>query len=100
MNYVLHLLIYLAIYTIVTLSLNIVVGYCGLIALSHAGYFAIGAYACSLAVLKLHWSFFPAAFLGAGIAALLSLAVSLPAWRFKGDFFVLVSLTVQVVIFS
>lgn len=100
MNYALHLLIYLAIYAIVALSLNIVVGYCGLIALSHAGYFAIGAYACAIAMLKLHWNFFPAAGLGVVAAALLSLAVSLPAWRFRGDFFVLVSLAVQVVLFS
>jgi branched-chain amino acid transport system permease protein len=100
MNYVLHLLIYLSIYAIVALSLNIVVGYCGLLALSHAGYFAIGAYAYSLAVLKLQWNFFPAALLGVGVAALLSLAVALPSWRFKDDFFVLVSLSAQVVIFS
>jgi branched-chain amino acid transport system permease protein len=30
----------------------------------------------------------------------LSLAVSLPAWRFKGDFFVMVSLAVQALLFS
>ncbi|HEY3329279.1 MAG TPA: branched-chain amino acid ABC transporter permease [Capsulimonadaceae bacterium] len=100
MNYELHLLVYFAIYVIVALSLNIVVGYCGLITLSHASYFAIGAYACSLAMLKLHWAFFPATLLGVSISAVLSLALSIPSWRFKGDQFVLVSLVVQVVILS
>lgn len=100
MSYLLHLLIYLAMYSIIALSLNLVVGYCGLLALSHAAYFTVGSYACALAMLKLGWNFIPAAALGMGVAIILSLAVSVPAWRFKGDFFVLVSLAVQTVLFS
>ena len=51
MNYILHLLIYFEIYVIVALSLNIVVGYCGLITLAHASYFAIGAYGYAIAAI-------------------------------------------------
>jgi len=100
MNYLLHLLIYLCIYGILALSLNLVVGYCGLMTLAHAAYFAVGAYAYSLLSLNLHWGFVPAAIAGMVIAMVLSLAVSLPAWRFKGDLFVMVSLAVQAHIFS
>ena len=100
MNYILHLLIYLCIYGILALSLNLVVGYCGLMTLAHAAYFAVGAYAYSLLSLNLHWGFVPAALAGMVIAMVLSLAVSLPAWRFKGDLFVMVSLAVQAFIFS
>ena len=100
MNYLLHLLIYLDIYIIVALSLNVVVGYCGLLTLAHSGYFAVGCYAYALASLKLGLGFLPSMVLGVGIAMVLSLAVSLPAWRFKGDFFVMVSLAVQALLFS
>lgn len=100
MNYALHLLVYLGIYTILALSLNLVVGYCGLLSLAHAGYFAVGSYTCALLTLKLGWGFLPAAAVGVGIASLLSLVVSLPAWRFKGDFFVMVSLAVQTMLLS
>lgn len=100
MNYLLHLLIYLCIYGILALSLNLVVGYCGLMTLAHAAYFAVGAYAYSLLSLNLRWGFVPAAITGMVIAMALSLAVSLPAWRFKGDLFVMVSLAVQALIFS
>ncbi len=100
MNYIFHLLIYLNIYIIVALSLNLVVGYCGLLTLAHAGYFAVGSYVYALATLKLGWGFFPSIGLGIGIAAALSVAVSLPAWRFKGDFFVMISLAVQALLFS
>lgn len=100
MNYLLHLLIYLSIYGILALSLNLAVGYCGLMTLAHAAYFAVGAYAYSLLALNLHWGFLPAVMVAVSVAMLLSLAVSLPAWRFKGDLFVMVSLAVQALIFS
>lgn len=100
MNYLLHLLIYLDIYVIVALSLNLIIGYCGLLTLAHASYFAIGSYTYALATLKLGWGLAPSMALGVSIAALLSLAVSLPAWRFKEDSFVLVSLAAQTLLFS
>jgi branched-chain amino acid transport system permease protein len=100
MSYLLHLLIYFNMYVIVALSLNIVVGYCGLLTLAHAGYFAIGAYGYALLSIKLGLGFIPAVGVAVIIAMILSLAISLPAWRFKGDFFVMVSLAVQTLIFS
>lgn len=100
MNYLLHLLIYFDIYVIVALSLNLVVGYCGMLTLAHAAYYAVGGYTYALLVLKLGWGFFPAALAAAILAAGLSLAVSLPAWRLKGDFFILASLAVQALVFS
>lgn len=99
MNYTLHLLIYFCIYTIAALSLNLVVGYCGLLTLAHASFFAVGAY--SYAILSLYgWGFLQALTAAVAIAAILSLIVSLPAWRFRGDNFVLMSLAAQTFIFS
>ncbi len=100
MNYILHLLIYLSIYSIVAMSLNLITGYCGLLTLAHAGYFAVGSYVYALISLKLGWEFLPAVLLAVAIAIILSLAVSLPAWRFRGDFFVMMSLAVQALLFS
>lgn len=100
MGYLLHLLIYLNIYAIVAMSLNLITGYCGLLTLAHAGYFAVGSYVYALVSLKLGWEFFPATLLGVAISVILSLAVSLPAWRFRGDFFVMMSLAVQALLFS
>nr|VFJ77892.1 MAG: amino acid/amide ABC transporter membrane protein 2, HAAT family [Candidatus Kentron sp. FW] len=100
MNYLIHLLIYFDIYLIVALSLNLVVGYCGMLTLAHAGYYAIGGYVYAILALVWGWSFLPAILAAVLISATLSLAVSLPAWRLKGDFFILASLAVQVLIFS
>ena len=100
MNYVLHLVILFDIYFIVALSLNIIVGYCGLLTLSHAAFFGLGTYAYALSVQAWGWDFFSAAALGIAIAALASLILSFAAWRFRGDFFVLISLAIQFAVFS
>jgi branched-chain amino acid transport system permease protein len=100
MSYVLHLLIYLNIYMIEAMSLNIVTGYCGLMSLAHAGYFAIGGYTYAVLAIRFGLGFIPALFIGVLLSALLSLAVSVPAWRFKGDTFVIASLAVQSLLFS
>ena len=85
---------------IVAISLNLVVGYCGLLTLAHSGYFAIGAYVYALVALRLGWGFIPATLSGVLVAGVLSLLVSLTTWRLKGDFFVMASLAVQALILS
>lgn len=100
MNYILHLLIYLDIYLIVAMSLNLLMGYGGLLQVAHAAYYGIGAYVTALAMLKLGLGFIPAILLSMVITGILSLLVSLPAWRFRGDFFVMVSLAVQSLVYT
>ena len=62
-NYSLHLLILFDIYLIVALSLNVIVGYVGLLTLAHAAFFGVGAYTYAVTALLLDWGFIPAALL-------------------------------------
>ncbi len=50
MNYVLQILIMISIYSILALSLNLLVGYTGLLSLCQAAFFGIGAYASGVKV--------------------------------------------------
>jgi branched-chain amino acid transport system permease protein len=100
MRYLLHLLVYFEIFLIIALGLNLMVGYCGLLTLAHAGYFAIGGYAYAVLTVAADWGVVPAVVAAIVLGATLSLAVSLPSWRLRNDFFLLVSLAVQAVIFS
>jgi len=52
MEYLLHILVITGIYVILTLSLNLVLGYTGLASLGHAAFACVGAYASSLLALK------------------------------------------------
>lgn len=100
MNYLLHILIMICIYFILSLSLNLLVGYTGLLSLCHAAFYGIGAYTTTLFMVKVGMNFIPAVIAGIIVATLISLIVSMPSLRLKGDYFVLASLGFQVIVFS
>ena len=78
---------------IFALSLDLIVGYTGLVSFGHAAFFGIGAYALGLMAPKYEaaslWLTLPAAMLAAGIAAL---AVGVFVVRVKGIYFIMVTL--------
>ena len=94
MMYLLHLVVYFAIFAIVALSLNLSVGYCGILTMVHAAYFAVGGYIYALTTMRLDLGFLPASAFAMLVCGVLSLAISIPAWRFRGDFIMLVTLAV------
>lgn len=100
MNYILHLLVMINIYLILALSLNLLVGYSGLLSVAHAAFYGIGAYISTLFVMKLGINFFIALPLGIIFTMLLSLMVSAPSIRLKGDYFILATMGFQAVIYG
>src|SRR4051812_36200002 len=89
MNYVVLLLTGLCIYAILTLSLNLLVGYTGIPSFAHGAFFGIGAYMVALAMVRLSVPFPLAvllAVIGTGVIAAL---VGVPALRLGGDYFFL-----------
>ncbi|MFZ5633910.1 MAG: branched-chain amino acid ABC transporter permease [Bacillota bacterium] len=91
-SYGLHVLIMMAVYVLLTQSLNLVMGLAGLLQLGHAAFFGIGAYFAGLLMSKLGWPFWttlPLAFCG---AALIGILVGLPSMRVGGDYLGIVTL--------
>jgi branched-chain amino acid transport system permease protein len=100
MNYLFHLAIFFCMYSILALSLNLILRFCGYLSLAHSAYFAIGAYVYALLTIGYGWSFIPVVLAAMALAGILSLLLSMPAWRLKGDFFVMISLAVQSLTFA
>ena len=100
MNYLLHILIMISIYTILSLSLNLSVGYLGLLSLAQAAFYGIGAYVATLFMIQTGLNFFVALVLAIAFSAIISLLVSYPSIRLRGDYFILASLAFQVIIFT
>lgn len=100
MNYLFHILIMINIYLILALSLNLLVGYTGLLSVCHAAFYGIGAYIASLLMVKAGLGFFPALLIGIAGAMILSLSIAVPSLRLRGDYFVLASLGFQIIVFS
>ncbi len=89
MEYALHLAILVCIFGIFAISLNLVSGYTGLVSLSHAAFYGIGAYATALLMRDVGLNFFLAAFVGALVAAVVACVIGFVFSRFRGDYYVL-----------
>ena len=100
MNYLIHLLIMIGIYLILAYSLNLVLGFSGLLSLCHAAFYGIGAYAYTLLIMKFNIPFLLALLFSFLITGLIAFLISFPALKFRGDSFVLVTLGFQMIIFA
>ena len=90
--YYIHLFVVIAIYGVLLLGLDIVVGYTGEVSLGHAALFGIGAYTAGclkfLGGIGLEWAL-PASIL---VTALFGLILALPALRVTGPYLAMVTL--------
>ncbi|MEE8186739.1 MAG: branched-chain amino acid ABC transporter permease [Nitrososphaerales archaeon] len=100
MEYFLHILVITGIYIILTLSLNLVVGYTGLAALGHAAFSAVGAYTSSLLALNYGISPWIGLIVGALLASLLGAVIAYPSLRLKGDYLALATFGSGVIVYS
>ena len=100
MDYLLHILVIAGIYIILTLSLNLIVGYTGLPALGHAAFSCIGAYTSSLLALNMGVSPWIGLLIGACAAALSGIVIGYPAVRLKGDYLALATFGLGVIVYS
>jgi branched-chain amino acid transport system permease protein len=91
--YHLHVAIMAGIFTILALSLNLLLGYTGQLSLGHAAFFGIGAYTSALLALRLEWPFWiglPGAAVAAGLAGWF---IGRLALKVRGAYFVLVTIS-------
>jgi branched-chain amino acid transport system permease protein len=88
------------IFLILSLSINLITGFTGLITLSHAAFFGVGAYISSLLMVQCNVNFIPSLVIAVMGCALLALVIGYPALRLKGDYFILGTMGFQVIIFT
>jgi len=100
MEYLIHILIISGIYIILTLSLNLIVGYTGLAALGHIAFACVGAYTSSLLALYLGISPWIGLLIGAILASVLGAIVSFPSLRLKGDYLAIATFGLGVIVYS
>jgi branched-chain amino acid transport system permease protein len=91
--YHLHVLIMAGIFSVLALSLNLLLGYTGLLSLGHAAFFGIGAYTSALLALRLDWPFPLALASAAALAGLAGWAIGRLALNVRGAYFVLVTIS-------
>ena len=88
------------IYTLLALSLNLLVGYGGLVSFGHAAYFGVGAYACGLLMKTLGWSFSFALLAAVGLSVLVALVAGFFCVRLTKVYFSMLTLAFSQIIWA
>ena len=98
-EYYIQVLIFIGIYIILTLSLNLLNGYVGLLSIGHAAFYGIGAYASAKLVMEAGLPF-PLAMLGAGAAAgVFGYLIAKPTLRLSGIYMTMATLGFNMIFF-
>lgn len=100
MEYILHLLILICIYTILSQSLSLVAGYSGQISLAHAGFYGIGAYSAALMAVNFGTPAILNLIIALLISGIIAFIVAKVAVKTVDDYYVVITLGIQVVIYS
>ncbi len=100
MEYLIHLAILFAIYAILGISLNLVVGYAGLLSVTQSAFYGIGAYATAILLTGYGVNFFLSVILGMLVAGVVSFAIGLVLSKFEGDYYAIVSFGFNIIVFS
>ena len=90
--YLLAIINFIIIYSILCLGLNLILGYSGLLSLGHAAFYGIGAYATAILMTKHGFGFLPSLGISGLLALLLGLVLGLPTRKVRGDYFCLLTI--------
>lgn len=100
MDYLLHIFILIGIYIILSVSLDLIAGFAGLLSIAHAAFFGIGAYVAALLALNVHSPFLANIICAILLSGAIGALVGWPGLRIKGDYFVIATFAFQVITFS
>lgn len=100
MDYLVHIAILIGIYSILALSLNLVVGYTGLLSVTQAAFYGIGAYATAILLTSFGMNFFLSIIVGMIITGAVSFVIGLVLSKFSGDYFALGSFGFNIIVYS
>jgi branched-chain amino acid transport system permease protein len=91
-SYILHLIIMMLFYAVLSGAWNILGGFAGQFSLGHAAFFGLGAYTSTLLFISRKISPWLGMFVGGGFAVISSLIIGFLCFRLRGHFFSLVTI--------
>jgi branched-chain amino acid transport system permease protein len=97
LSYVISLI---AVYGVLTISLNLSVGYTGILSLAQAAFMGIGAYSAAILLTQWGFNFFTTLLVGMAVAGLVSWGLAWATLRLKGDYYVIASFGFQIIIYN
>lgn len=96
-SYLLSLLMSVAIFAILSVSLSFLIGHLGIFSMAHAALFGVGAYTSAYLTVMHGWSYLPATLAAVVVTGLGGVVMAVPTLRVSGDYFIVASFALQVV---
>jgi len=85
------------IFSVLAASLNLLMGFSGLVSIAHAAFFGIGGYASAILTVRHGVSFWLALPLAMLVTAVVALVVGLPSFRTRGIYYIIVTIAFQLI---
>ncbi len=100
MDYIFNVLVFVLIYAILVQSLNLIMGYVGVISMGHAVFSAIGAYTAALISLHLGYNFVVGMVAGFLLATIVGALLAIPSLRVRDEYLIVFTVGFQMVAFE
>lgn len=97
MDYIINVIIFILIYSILVQSLNLIMGYVGILSMSHAIFSAIGAYTAALLSIHFGYNFLVGIAAGFVLAAITGGLLAIPSLRIRDEYLIVFTLGFQMV---
>ena len=97
-SHYLDVMIFVGIFSLITMGLSLLMGYAGQISLGHAAFFGLGAYTSGILCVKLAVSAWLAMVAGALVTAVVAYGVGVPSLKLKGHYLAMATLGFGVIV--
>ena len=98
-GYLLNVLVFVGIHTMLAVALNLLLGYAGQISLGHAGFFGLGAYLSGVLTATHGLNPWLVMLLAAVIVGILAFLIGLPVLKLKGHYLAMATLGLGIIVY-
>lgn len=98
-NYLMNVLVFVGIHTMLAIALNLLLGYAGQISLGHAAFFGLGAYGSGILSVTYSWNPWLAMLVVAVVVGGLAFAIGFPILKLKGHYLAMATLGMGIIVY-
>jgi len=98
-NYLMNVLVFVGIHTMLAVALNLLLGYAGQISLGHAAFFGLGAYGSGILSTTYEWNPWLAMTVVALVVGGLAFTIGFPILKLKGHYLAMATLGMGIIVY-
>lgn len=98
-GYLLNVLVFVGIHTLLAVALNLLLGYAGQISLGHAGFFGLGAYLSGVLTATFGWNPWVTMLVAALVVGGMAFLIGFPVLKLKGHYLAMATLGLGIIIY-